>query len=387
MGITTDNRQGIIEFRGTVYDNGYGLIPQKVMRDDNINATAKLIYAYLCSFAGKVPEEEIMFKELGITDSTFYKHLKQLIEIGYVSISKIEGPNSFDKVYFIEAIPEVAANKAIKLLTKNTIESDTLSQRTHQHNAKSSNDTSKTMNTKNISLAREQNKAIQNGFRGLVENVEKHYLLPIEIRSLLYHHAEKVEYLIKTEQFSLSLLQSNISTYTRLFSLEVLYAALNAALKQDGLPVLNVFVAQLEDFKMEEELSGKNQLPNEIDQLDLPNELKKALYNLLIELEYKEKNRYLLIYRSLKLINQIYLDKKPSKDAFKKALHYLAIDPQVSHVKSHFERNLREYDTQSYRNTYQDRSYFRKNNNNVTQWKDRSIDLSQFDDIDPDDLL
>ena len=42
----------LYSLRGTIYENGYGLIAQKVMRDKDLSPVAKSIYAYICSFAG-----------------------------------------------------------------------------------------------------------------------------------------------------------------------------------------------------------------------------------------------------------------------------------------------------------------------------------------------
>lgn len=106
----------VIQFRGTIYENGYGLIAQKVMRDKDLTPTAKAIYAYICSFAGvgkdgersAFPGVELMKKELGIkTNGSYYKHRKQLIDKGYITIEKQrkEGQRFDNNLYFIEAVP------------------------------------------------------------------------------------------------------------------------------------------------------------------------------------------------------------------------------------------------------------------------------------------
>ena len=48
----------VIQFEGTIYENGYGLLAQKVMRDKDLPKQSKLIYAYMCSFAGVIQIEE-----------------------------------------------------------------------------------------------------------------------------------------------------------------------------------------------------------------------------------------------------------------------------------------------------------------------------------------
>ncbi|KRE45506.1 helix-turn-helix domain-containing protein [Paenibacillus sp. Soil522] len=107
----------VIQFRGTIYEEGYGLLAQRVMRDKNINPTAKAIYAYLCSFAGSgkdgkrtaFPGVSLMREELAIkSEDTFYKYRKELVEAGYISIEKTRAEgNKFDNnIYYIEAVPE-----------------------------------------------------------------------------------------------------------------------------------------------------------------------------------------------------------------------------------------------------------------------------------------
>ncbi|GMA65775.1 helix-turn-helix domain-containing protein (plasmid) [Alicyclobacillus fastidiosus] len=81
-----------INLVGTVYENGYGDVSQMVMRDKNLSGPARLIYAYLCTFAGGNLEDEriawpsvsTILEELDMSQNTFYKHRKQLIEAGYI---------------------------------------------------------------------------------------------------------------------------------------------------------------------------------------------------------------------------------------------------------------------------------------------------------------
>lgn len=105
----------VIQFRGTIYENGYGLIAQKVMRDKDLSPVAKSIYAYICSFAGvgkdgersAFPGVQLMMAELGIkTEDTYYKHRKQLLEKGYITIEKRRQEGKFENnIYYVEAVP------------------------------------------------------------------------------------------------------------------------------------------------------------------------------------------------------------------------------------------------------------------------------------------
>lgn len=106
----------VIQFEGTIYENGYGLLAQKVMRDKNLPKQSKLIYAYMCSFAGidkqgertAFPSIELQCGELGMSEDTYYKWRKPLIQAGYIKISKQRKKNAkFDRnIYSIIAVPK-----------------------------------------------------------------------------------------------------------------------------------------------------------------------------------------------------------------------------------------------------------------------------------------
>lgn len=106
----------VIQFEGTIYENGYGLIAQKVMRDRDLHPTAKSIYAYLCSFAGvskdgertAFPGVSLMMSELNIkTEDTYYKYRKQLLQKGYIKIDQMRRERSkfHNNIYKIVAVP------------------------------------------------------------------------------------------------------------------------------------------------------------------------------------------------------------------------------------------------------------------------------------------
>lgn len=83
---------------GGIYNAGYGLIPKTPMRDKRISAEAKAIYSYLCAFAGQTnrayPHLEMILDEVGLSEKRFYKHRKQLIDFGYISIEKHRDKNN-----------------------------------------------------------------------------------------------------------------------------------------------------------------------------------------------------------------------------------------------------------------------------------------------------
>lgn len=105
----------VIQFRGTIYENGYGLIASKVMRDKRLPKQSKLIYAYMCSFAGvdengnrsAFPSISLQCDELGMNEDTYYKWRKYLVQYGYITIEKQKNDHGkFDRnLYIIEAVP------------------------------------------------------------------------------------------------------------------------------------------------------------------------------------------------------------------------------------------------------------------------------------------
>lgn len=104
----------VIQFRGTIYEKGYGLIASKVMRDKSIPRQSRLIYAYMCSFAGldkegnrvAFPSVSLQCEELDMSEDTYYKWRKELEDRGLITIEKQRTEGKFQRnLYYIEAIP------------------------------------------------------------------------------------------------------------------------------------------------------------------------------------------------------------------------------------------------------------------------------------------
>ena len=80
---------------------GYGTVPKLVMLDIRLSAQAKAIYAYFASFAGAgstaFPRRSTVMRELGMrSTNTYYKHLEQLVERGYLSVEQHKSNGRFD---------------------------------------------------------------------------------------------------------------------------------------------------------------------------------------------------------------------------------------------------------------------------------------------------
>lgn len=105
----------VIQFEGTIYEEGYGLLAKKVMRDKTLPKQSKLIYAYMCSFAsvGKngertaFPSISLQCYELDMSEDTYYKWRKPLIDRGFIRITKQRQEGSkFDRnLYSILPVP------------------------------------------------------------------------------------------------------------------------------------------------------------------------------------------------------------------------------------------------------------------------------------------
>lgn len=108
------SKNTVIQFRGTVYEKGYGMIAQKVMRNKDLPKQSRLIYAYMCSFASMqedgersaFPSVSLQCSELCMTEDTYFKWRKPLVEKGYITIEKSKDKGKYERnIYYIEAIP------------------------------------------------------------------------------------------------------------------------------------------------------------------------------------------------------------------------------------------------------------------------------------------
>ncbi len=80
------------QFKGTVYENGFGMIPKKIMCDKDLSSNAKLLYAFLASHSfngGKAtPKKTTINHLLGWGESRTDKALKELKLRGLIQVEK-----------------------------------------------------------------------------------------------------------------------------------------------------------------------------------------------------------------------------------------------------------------------------------------------------------
>lgn len=82
-------------------NKGYGIVYKDIMKNPNISAEAKTIYAYLSSYAGNkdtaFPSVSLICYELNMSKNRFYKHRKELVEKGIISTARERTDNGFSK--------------------------------------------------------------------------------------------------------------------------------------------------------------------------------------------------------------------------------------------------------------------------------------------------
>ena len=75
----------------SILSQGFGTIPQSVMRDKRVSPDARLLFAYLSSFTGRgscaYPSTPTILEELSWGKDKFYRARKELEEIGLVKVS------------------------------------------------------------------------------------------------------------------------------------------------------------------------------------------------------------------------------------------------------------------------------------------------------------
>lgn len=88
---TTIKDENTVKLEG-VLSKGYGIVPKLVMKDKDLTAEAKAIYAYLASYAGggetAFPSVSLICEDLGFGKNRFYTHRKNLIEKGYIKVER-----------------------------------------------------------------------------------------------------------------------------------------------------------------------------------------------------------------------------------------------------------------------------------------------------------
>jgi DnaD/phage-associated family protein len=91
---------------GNVADEGYGMIFKKPLKDKRLSIEAKAIYAFICSYTGAgqtaFPGVQLMLDCLGVSKKRFYKYRKQLIDLGYITVThRYDGQKNQNNLYTV----------------------------------------------------------------------------------------------------------------------------------------------------------------------------------------------------------------------------------------------------------------------------------------------
>lgn len=103
---------------------GYGMIPRAVMFDPRLDCKAKGLYAYLAAFTGAgnsaFPERDRILRDLDIANNTYYKYLRQLQALNYITVAQSQqgrfGGNTF--ILNDNPAPELAQGKNVSKIPK-----------------------------------------------------------------------------------------------------------------------------------------------------------------------------------------------------------------------------------------------------------------------------
>lgn len=164
-----------------IFEQGYGFIAKKVMRDKELHYASKSIYAYICSYSGKgqdsFPSQRLMCSDLGMNKDTLAKHLKSLVEKGYITVRKnksVEG--KFDNnIYSIAILPLPKKPDTVKPDTKISDTTNNSSINNNINNNKIVNRSSQ----KNVTLLNYKNK------KEYMNDVRKYIEFDTEITDIL----------------------------------------------------------------------------------------------------------------------------------------------------------------------------------------------------------
>ena len=138
--------EDIIKLQG-IFENGYGFIAKKVMKDKNLNVISKAIYSYICSYSGKgqdaFPSQKLICFDLGISKDTLSKYMKELKNKNYITVKQSKEEGKFARnIYTVNIVPCMVSSDTVSTDTETTgyDEVDT--------NNNSSNNNNKSINNK-----------------------------------------------------------------------------------------------------------------------------------------------------------------------------------------------------------------------------------------------
>ncbi|MGL5724948.1 helix-turn-helix domain-containing protein [Cetobacterium sp.] len=162
-----------------IFEQGYGIIAKKVMRDKSLNVIAKSIYSYICSYSGKgsdaFPSQKLICNDLDISKDTLIKYTNQLKEKGYITVKQEKEKGKFARnVYTINIVPCMVSSDTVKTDTEVTGygEVDTINNNSLNNN-NNINNNNKKIDTINQSSLDNERVEFRKNFREYINIVSK----------------------------------------------------------------------------------------------------------------------------------------------------------------------------------------------------------------------
>ena len=183
-----------------IYEEGYGVVAKKVMRDKTLNILSKAVYAYICSYTGKgkdaFPSQNLICRDLGIGKSTLVKYIKELKDRGYVTVIQHKEKGKFaQNLYTVNAIPCIVSSDTVETDTNPTARGQVNTNNNSLNNNKKNNNNIKDKKINNTHTEVEEKADDSAEHKNEIEK-EKLSDAPMEIQDILkkYFHKKRIEF-------------------------------------------------------------------------------------------------------------------------------------------------------------------------------------------------
>lgn len=106
-------------------DKGYGVIPREVMQNKNLDVKAKVLYAFFCVYTNMEKTSQLAVKKIKgiikiVSDKTYYKAIKSLVEEKYLEIVNIrQGGNFSENIYSLTGYDTKKVTDKVKSVVEN----------------------------------------------------------------------------------------------------------------------------------------------------------------------------------------------------------------------------------------------------------------------------
>lgn len=124
-----------------IFAEGFGFIAKSVMKNRELSIYSKVIYSYICSYSGAgktaFPSRDKICFDLGIGKDSFHKHMKPLVDEGFIVIEKVRQQGSFaNNLYKVISLP---CPPSAYTVASDTVSSDTTTEDTNINSLKKNN--------------------------------------------------------------------------------------------------------------------------------------------------------------------------------------------------------------------------------------------------------